>query len=586
MSEKEYQGSPDQREDPPHLQRLPSPSRASSKRKYDHGEELHPESLMNKRQRQQSDLSGDVVLSANAGNNYERLDSVRHQDDSGPMPLPPTPRRKAVGAEMHLGATDLNQQLKGDEEDSTSRETTVEVKKTLPRIDTRKIVERLEPSPLLTPLTSRQTPGLARIVDQSASQPENGDSIQTRPQRKRRIEEVEVEDEHPARFAPKKRQAVLHTSGEHTLLSSLSQETPLAKHSRKMTEESTEDPSLAYSQFVKMPNSLNPRGEYSPMSSSSTRTPLSAASRKRNIEDVEDASPTDPTYKRKRMPSDSGNTDLLLSSPFNPPERSTSILGPHVAERSIDSGFKGVNRDLKPPSQESYSREYLNSIRFRLNDAKPAVLSSSQSKAIDGVCSPEPTSTYDQPTAHPVTHDVTLHGGTTMQDHGIDVPVSPEPDSGTEHQGSIGKDPDGTTLDPEHPTTWTNTNVGQNSVDGPEQTAMSVVIPLQTSPRRPTANQELLPYEDTSSAPVIRSKGKQGRKPNTKDRKAPQKEPDREQGKRKPQTRGRKDRWSKLERERQAYVGRLRSGIGERKHERPSKYFFSPLSLPSTLIPE
>ena len=109
------------------------------------------------------------------------------------------------------------------------------------------------------------------------------------------------------------------------------------------------------------------------------------------------------------------------------------------------------------------------------------------------------------------------------------------------------------------------------SGDRTKQTAIAIVILLQIPQGQSAANQELSPDEGRMNVPVIQRKRKGGRKP--KSREASQSVPQLEQGKRKPSTKGRKNRQSKPEREKQAYVGRLRSGVGERKHETPSKYF-------------
>ena len=126
-------------------------------------------------------------------------------------------------------------------------------------------------------------------------------------------------------------------------------------------------------------------------------------------------------------------------------------------------------------------------------------------------------------------------------------------------------------MDSEHLRSQMTSNVIQSNGDRTEQTATSVLMPVQIPQRNPGGNQELLPDGDAIHVPVIRNKRKGGREPSTKGPKAPPPEPQREQGKRKPPNKGRKNWASKQQREQQAYVGRLRSGVGHRKHKEPSK---------------
>lgn len=130
-----------------------------------------------------------------------------------------------------------------------------------------------------------------------------------------------------------------------------------------------------------------------------------------------------------------------------------------------------------------------------------------------------------------------------------------------EDQIRVKEDPDDTTVDSERPRNQTTTAFIQNHGDITEQIANSGFIPLQIPQRQPAANEDLSPNEETIHVPVVQKKRKGGRRPSIKGRKAPKSESQLDQGKGKPSTKGRKNRQSKPEREPQAYVGRLRSGV-------------------------
>ena len=107
--------------------------------------------------------------------------------------------------------------------------------------------------------------------------------------------------------------------------------------------------------------------------------------------------------------------------------------------------------------------------------------------------------------------------------------------------------------------------------DRQEQNAISVIIPLRIARYESGEAQELSLDVDTVNIPVTRNKRKRGRKLSTKGRKVPQSEPQHKIWERKSSAKGRELRQQKPKREQQAYVGRLRSGVGKRKHNKPSK---------------
>lgn len=165
---------------------------------------------------------------------------------------------------------------------------------------------------------------------------------------------------------------------------------------------------------------------------------------------------------------------------------------------------------------------------------------------LDGGTNSEPTDTDDQPTAHLRDHDAALDVGNEMQkrDNDGSIPSKPEPQG--EHHVHVGEDRRDKAVDSERLRSQMTSNVIQSNGDRTEQTATSVAIPVQIPQRNPEGNQELLPDGDAMHVPVIQNKHKRGRKPSTK---APPSEPQREQGKRKPPTKDRKNWASKQQRE-------------------------------------
>ena len=341
--------------------------------------------------------------------------------------------------------------------------------------------------------------------------------------RKRAIQEVEPEQ--PASFPSRKRRAISDTSGDDTLVSKTPMEMPLA------------DPS-----------------------------------RKRSIEDVEAAPPTTSTPKRRRMSPNSDSYELPLSNPFDPLERSTPspLLG--SVKTPTEDRTTGVMPDPISLGHESQSYGDPTTVVFRPYDTeKPSLGLGAESEALDSGTNPEAANTDDQSTARLRDHDAALDVDYEMQrrDNNGSVPSKPEPQG--EHLVHVEEDRGDKTMDSKHLRCQTTSNVIQSNSDRTEQTATSIVIPVQIPQRNPVGYQELLQDGNAMNVPVIRNKRKGGHKPSTKGPKAPQLETQREQGKRKPLTEGRNNWASKQQREQQAYVGRLRSGIGDRKHKEPSK---------------
>lgn len=337
---------------------------------------------------------------------------------------------------------------------------------------------------------------------------------------------AEVEDEQPAIFASKKRRALLAAStGDDSLVSNTPEETPLA------------DPS-----------------------------------RKRGIEDLEDAPPTASTPKRKRVTPSFGNNELPTSSPFDPPERST----PSPLSRLDNTPTEGITTDatsvrtplgLEPPSYEDPTT----TIVRPSGTVRPALTSGSHSEAIDNGRNAEVTKTDNQPTAHVSDHGVAVNVDNRTQERDDDelMPIKTEPQD--EHHIHVEEDQEDTAVDPEQSRNRMASHAIQISGDRTEQPAIGVVIPEQRSEHSPAANQQLSRDQVMMNVPVIRNKHEGARKPSAKGSKVPQPESQGEHGKRKPPTKGRKSRASKPQRERQAYVERLRSGVGDRKHRKTSK---------------
>lgn len=355
----------------------------------------------------------------------------------------------------------------------------------------------------------------------SASQ---GKTALAPPLRKRSF--AEVDDEQPAVFPSKKRRALLATSsGNDSLV-------------------------------------FNPPKE----------TPLADSSRKRSIEDLEDAPSTASMPKRKRMTPSSGNNDSPTSSLFDPPERST----PSPLSRLGDTPTEGIATDatsvrtplgLEPPSYEDPT-----TIIFRPSGTvRPALTSGPDSEAIDNGRNAEVTKPDNQPTVHLSDHGAAVNvvNGTQEGDDDELTPIKRESQDG--HNTHVEEDREDTAVDPEQSRNRMTSHAIQIGSERTEQTAISVIIPVQRPQQSPTSNQQLSRDQVMMNAPINRNKYKGARIPGTKGSKVPQPESQGENGKRKPPTKGRKSRAPKPQRERQAYVERLRSGVGGRKHRKPSK---------------
>ena len=132
-------------------------------------------------------------------------------------------------------------------------------------------------------------------------------------------------------------------------------------------------------------------------------------------------------------------------------------------------------------------------------------------------------------------------------------------------------------MDSENPRDQTTDHVLENGGDRTVQTAISVIIPMQKPQRQAAANQAPSSDEDNANDPLLQRRGKEGQKSGPKGRKASNSKPQRKQGKRE-STMGQKNRQLKPESQQSAYMRRLRSGVGERKQRKPSKYFKPPQS--------
>lgn len=376
------------------------------------------------------------------------------------------------------------------------------------------------------------------------------------PSRKRRIEDVE--DEQPAGSLTKKRRESTDTGRDESFISNRLLETPLADSSRKSSIENVEIASPSSSSPKRRQIPSNSGGDDTPVPSLTTETRLADPSRKRSIEDVDDTLPTTSSSKRQRTPPKSGGNELPPSSPFHPPERSTPINFPRLVDKTAEIGTRGERPDPAPLRPDISPYEGPTTMIARPNDLEgPALQSGSQSEPTDGGRNPETTNTDDQPTANLRDHEATLNGRDENQEPSNDGLVLPDGEPSGKHHIHIEEDPDDMIIESEHPNNQTTTHAIQKNGKRTEQTAISVVIPSQIPQRQPAANE---------------NKRKGRGQPGTNSRKAPQ------QGKRKPPTKGRKNRQSKPKREEQAYVGRLRSGVGERTHRKPSKCFKPPYS--------
>ena len=327
---------------------------------------------------------------------------------------------------------------------------------------------------------------------------------------------------------------------------------PLADPSRKRGIEDASDEQPASYTYKRRRTSPDTVGDNSPISGPPMK-------RKNSIEDVKVAPPTTSWSKRQRTLPDFDGNELSPSSPFEPPERSTPTPSPHSDDTPSKNRARGELPDSALLHQEC---EDPTTVIFRPNEIEEesALQSDSQSER-----NPEATSPDDQPTLHLRDHEAALNGGSETQKSG----------RATLQEGDyipIEEDPDDTIIESERTRDQRTIPFTQNRGDGTEQTAISVVI----QQRQAAANEDLQPDEATTQVPVIQQNRKRGRKVGTKGRKAPKSEPQLDQKKRKPPSNGRKNRQKKPERESQAYVGRLRSGVGGRKHKKPSKYFMPP----------
>ena len=334
---------------------------------------------------------------------------------------------------------------------------------------------------------------------------------------------------------------------------------PLVDHSRKRDVEDVSDEQSASSASKRRRTSPDTVGDSSPVSG-----PL--MKRKRSIEDVEDAPPTMSSPKRQRTPPDSSGNESSPSSPFDPPEQSTPTPSPYSDNTPTENRIGGELPDPAPLHREY---EDPTTVIFQPNtiEEESAFQSGSQFEVIDRRSNPA-----TNPKPHLRDHEAALNSGSETQKSGMPS----EPNLQDEDHIHVREDPDDMIIEPERPRNQRTTSFMQNSGNRTEQIAISVVIPLQTLQRQRAANEALPPDEATTQVPVIQKNRKRGRKPGTKGRKAPKSEPQLDQKKRKPPTNGRKNPQSKPERESQAYVGRLRSGVGGREHKKPSKFFMPP----------
>lgn len=334
----------------------------------------------------------------------------------------------------------------------------------------------------------------------------------------------------------------------------------LAGPSKKRDIGDASDEQSASSSFERRRTSPDTVGENSPISGPPKK-------RKRSIEDVEIAPPTTSPPKRQRTPPvSSGN--MSPSSPFDPQERSTPTPSPRLDNIPTENRTRG---GLPGPTPLHQEYEDQTTVVFRPNEieGESSLQSGSQSEVIDRRRNPEATNPDDQPTPHLRDHEAALNGGSETQKSSKDRPVHSGPVLQDEDHIPVGEYLNDTIIESERPRDQTAPFI-QNHSDRTEQTAISVVIPLLQHQR--AANEDLPLGEATTQVPVIRQNRKRGRKAGTKGRKAPKSAPQLDRKKRKPPTKGRKNRQSKPERESQVYVESLRSGVGGRKHKKPSKY--------------
>lgn len=277
------------------------------------------------------------------------------------------------------------------------------------------------------------------------------------------------------------------------------------------------------------------------------------------IADVNNAPPATSSPKRLRTPPYYAGNDLSPSSPFDPPERSTPTPFP---------------RSDVTPTKTSY--EDPTTVIFGPNEMEeePAPQSAPQSEETDGRRNPEVTNPDDPLMADLRDHEAAMNSGSDTRQPGKGEPVPPEPNVQHDDHTPIKEDPE--IIESERPRDQRTSSFTQNRGDRAGQTAISVVIPLQRPQHQPAECEDLSADELTLDVPVIRRTRGRGRKPGTNGRKAPKPEPHFDQRKGKTPAHGRKNRQPNQEYEPQPYVGRLRSGVGQRKHDKPSKYFMPP----------
>ena len=424
------------------------------------------------------------------------------------------------------------------------------------------------------PPDDRENQGIVNIVSNDFRQQNCAfptKTLQADPSRKRSIEEVENE-QLPSSLS-KKRRASPKPSWNDSRFGSSSKETPLTGPSKDGSVEGMEDALPGRTPSEERQFRLNTGGNESPASSASTEAPRVATSMKRSIEDVEDTLQGPSTPKRRRSSLGSASTHSLPSSPFNPPERSTPSPLLNSDQTHTENRTIGATPDPRSLNQDAPPHEDPTTATFRPNDTEGLALRSSpQPKATGDGRNLEPTNTDDQSAAHLEDSGATHNSGSETKEHGTDTQVSPDPESQGERHIRTKDDPDGMTMDYANSRDQTTSHMVQDRSPRTEQIAIGVVIPLQIPQSRPATNQELLLDEDTANLPVIRDQRKRGRKLSTRGRKASQSALQRQQEELKPRTRGWKTRQLKSENKQQAYVGRLRSGVGERKHKKPSKF--------------
>ena len=358
---------------------------------------------------------------------------------------------------------------------------------------------------------------------------------------------------------------------------SSSNTTPLAQPSKKRNNEEVEDEQQARPLSKKRRALSDTSDDASVASNYPEETSLADTSKKRNIADVEGEPPIISIPKRKRVSLDSGN-GLSPSSPFEPQEQSTPSPLPRLDEIATEDITTSARPDTMSLGHESPSYEDPTTVIFRPNDTfktndmvRPDLRVDSQPQPLDNERIAEEINTYNQSTAPPSSHGAVMNAWNETQERDNDGLTPMKSESQDEHDVHVEEEGVDTAMESENPREQMASNVIRSSGNTTEQAAISVVVPIQQSQHNATTEQQLLRDLNTMSGPIVRNKRNGGRKPNTKGAKFPPSDSQRKQGKRKPPTKGQKDRASKPEREQQTYVGRLRSGVGDRKHKKPSK---------------